>query len=65
LEAVTGRKVFYYSELRRLILAENIVKAFYDRAKAKDWAKWTQENPVLADLLFEAEKLWQATAMLG
>lgn len=61
LEAITGRKVFYVSEYRRLIVAENIVAAFRMREKAKNWVDWMKENKELAGLLHEAENLANAT----
>jgi len=57
LEAITGRRQFYYGELRRLIIADNIVKAFHSRAHATNWAEWTRDNPIMAELLAKAERL--------
>lgn len=57
IEAIIGRRQFYYGELRRMILAENIVNAYRTRAKSSNWPAWVQENPVMADILMEAEKL--------
>ena len=57
LEAITGRKQFYFGELRRLIAAENIVTAHKSRAHATDWAAWVRDNSVLASILMDAEKL--------
>ena len=57
IEAITGRKQFYFGELRRLIAAENIVTAYKSRAHAPDWAAWVRDNPLLAELLLDAEKL--------
>lgn len=56
LEAITGRRQFYYGELRRLILAENIVTAYQTRKRSENWAAWAENNPVMAKILAEAEK---------
>jgi hypothetical protein len=59
LEAVTGRKVLYYSELRHMIVAENIVTAYRNReASTSDpggWGKWAQDHPALEKILIDAE----------
>jgi hypothetical protein len=60
LEAVTGRRVLYYSEMRRLICAENIVAAFESRKRSTNWVEWTQSHPRLAEILAEAEILANA-----
>lgn len=57
IEAILGRRQFYYGELRRMITAENIFNGFRSRAQAKNWAAWVKDNPSLADLLNEAEQL--------
>ena len=56
-EAVTGRKVFYFGEIRRLIHAENIVNAFRSSKQSTNWAEWSKTNPQLAELLAEASQL--------
>lgn len=61
LEAITGRRQFYHGELRRLVIAENIVSAYRERAAAKNWSQWTQDNERLANLLFEAEQLGKSS----
>lgn len=43
-----------------MIHAENIVTAYRSRAQSKNWAEWVNSNPVLADMLAEAEKLCQS-----
>jgi len=58
LEAVTGRRVLYFGELRRLTYADNIYNAYFQRAQSNNWAEWTESNPVLATILAEAEKLY-------
>lgn len=57
LEAITGRRIFYFNELRCLMVAENIVLAYKMRERAENWAQWANENKQLAKLLTEAEKL--------
>ena len=57
LEAITGRRQFYFGELRGLIAAENIVTAYKSRAHATDWAAWVRDNPLLAELLIDAEMI--------
>ena len=60
LEAVTGRRQFYFGELRRLICAENIVTAYKDLTRAaNNWAAWAGSNPELAEILKEAMELCQ------
>lgn len=59
MEAITGRRVFYAGEYRRMIVAENIVIAFRERASTNNVVEWMRENRELADLLFEAEQLGQ------
>lgn len=55
--AVMGRNVLYYGEMRRMIVAENIVKSYQSRARAENWAAWVEENTAMANLLAEAENL--------
>jgi hypothetical protein len=55
LEAITGRRQFYFGELRRLVVAENIVNAYQSRAKSQSWAAWANENKVMSSLLNDAE----------
>ncbi len=35
----------------------NIVMAYQARARSDNWAAWVGENPILAELLAEAERL--------
>lgn len=60
LEAVTGRKIFYFHEYKRLIYAENVVLAFESRKHSTNWAEWLESNPGLATILQEAEQLHAA-----
>lgn len=60
IEAITGRKQFYFGELRRMIHAENIVTSYRSRAQSKNWAAWVRDNPVMSDILVDAEELCQS-----
>jgi len=42
-----------------MILAENITIAYRSRAQSSNWAEWVNSNPVMADMLAEAERLCQ------
>ena len=55
LEAITGRRQFYFYEYNRLIIAENIVNAYRSRAESQNWSEWARKNPELAHLLTSAE----------
>jgi hypothetical protein len=55
-KAILGRDSFYFGELRRLIFAENIYKAYHARISSDNWAAWAEKNPVMAKILFELEK---------
>jgi hypothetical protein len=57
IEAVTGRRQFYYGELRRMVHAENIVNAYNSRKQSENWAEWVHKYPQAAEMLAEAEKL--------
>ena len=59
IEAVLGRKTFYVRELRCLILAENIVHAYKIREASSNWAAYALDNPEMASILVEAQKLCQ------
>ena len=52
-EAVFGRPLFLH-EIREMIIAENTADAYKSRKASGDWAKWSIENPELADLLSKA-----------
>lgn len=56
IKAILGRDVFYYGELRRLILAENIRDAYRARAKSENWVTWSTSNPIMAKILVDIEK---------
>jgi len=55
-EAVYGRTPGA-GELRRMVVAENVIKAFEARQQAQDWAQWSKDNPELAALLAQAMRL--------
>jgi hypothetical protein len=38
-------------ELKRMVTAENIVRAYREREKAENWVAWAQANPELAKAL--------------
>lgn len=57
LKAIYGRDTFYYGELRRLIVAENVHYAYTMRKNSTEWDKLQAAQPELMNLLFEAEKL--------
>lgn len=57
LEAITGRRQFYFGELRQMIAAENIVTAYKSREHSKDWTEWTRNNPLLTEILVDVEKI--------
>ena len=38
-------------ELRRMSMAERVMKAYQERAKSDNWAAWAISNPDLAGLL--------------
>ena len=52
-EAVFGRPLFLH-EIREMIIAENTADAYKARKASGDWAKWSVENPELAELLSKA-----------
>ena len=55
-EAVMGRKVLYAHEMRRMIHAESIVRAYKERSTANA-ADWVKDNPGMAKLLREAQRM--------
>lgn len=58
-EAVMGRRQLGAGEIRRMLIAENIVTAYNARAKNENWAEWTERNKGLSRLLNESMKLAQ------
>jgi len=57
LEAMTGRRQFYFGEFRRMITAQNVATAYQVRKQSLNWDAFRTENPHLADLLKQAEVL--------
>ena len=49
-QAVIGSPVGA-GELKRMIAAENVISAYQERARNKNWATWAKENPNKAALL--------------
>ena len=52
-DAVMGRQLGA-GEMRRMTVAENIVKAYRSRAKADNWAEWANLYPDLNRILEDA-----------
>lgn len=44
-------------EIRRMIAADNVVKAYRSRAASDNWAQWAQKNPEMSRLLNAVIKL--------
>ncbi len=57
LEAMTGRRQFYFGEFRRMVTASNIDAAYKARKQSLNWNAWREDNPELARLLKEAEMI--------
>ena len=55
-EAVMGRKTLFAREMRRMIHAENLVKAYNERNRS-DAPTWVKDNPEMNKLLYEAQRL--------
>lgn len=58
-EAVMGRKTLSAGEMRRMIHAENIQRAYVKRNIA-DAAEWVKENPEMSELLRKAQLMVEA-----
>ena len=54
-QAVFGRTLGA-KEIRRMMIAENIVNAYRARAASENWAAWETDNPQVAALLNAAMK---------
>lgn len=54
--AVMGRPVLGANEMRRLELAENVLRAYQSREASTDWAAWARDNEGAATLLDRAIK---------
>ena len=57
LEAMTGRRQFYFGEFRRMVTASNIDVAYKARKAATSWDEWRKNSPELAKLLKVAEMI--------
>jgi len=55
-EAVTGRRTLYAYEMRRMIHAENVARAYNERNQGNA-AEWVKDNPEMNIILFEAQKM--------
>ena len=51
-----GRKTLFAGEMRRMIHAENLVKAYHERNRS-DAPTWVKDNPEMNKLLYEAQRL--------
>ena len=54
-QAVMGRPL-YTNELKDITCASMVCNAYKSRERSKDWAKWSGENPELAEVLDNAMK---------
>jgi len=43
-------------EIKEMIIAENVSDAYYSRKASGNWAKWSEENPALAEILSSVAK---------
>jgi len=43
-------------KLRRMIMAENVTKAYWAREASEDWVAWAKDNPEANSLLNQAMK---------
>ena len=57
-QAIYGRAMSFH-EIRMVDLADNVVRAYKERQRAENWAKWAEENPVLSRILSQAGRLVQ------
>ena len=57
-EAVMGRKTLFAGEMRQMIHAENVVRAYRERLDGNA-AEWVKDNPEMNKLLYEAQKLME------
>ena len=55
-QAVMGRALGA-GEIRRMTVAENIVKWYRERQASSNWASWATDNPDSSQVLLEAQKL--------
>ena len=57
-QAVFGRTLSF-QEIRVMDIADNVFRAYRERERSDNWAKWAQDNPDKARLLAQAGKLAQ------
>jgi hypothetical protein len=57
-EAVMGRRPSA-NEMRRMVLAENVITSYRDSKQASSLADWIKHNHDRFRLLKDAEELWQ------
>lgn len=55
--AVTGRATLSAGEIIRMNTCENIITAYEMRAKSTSWPQWVKDNPGLAAVLHDAERV--------
>lgn len=55
--AVLGRDTLSAGEIMRMNYCKNVEFAYHSRARADNWAQWAKDNPDLAHVLGEAERL--------
>jgi len=57
-QAILGRTLSA-REVRAMVLAENVMRAYRTRKAAQNWVEWAKQHPEDNALLNEAMKLWQ------
>lgn len=55
--AVMGRETLSAGEMMRMNYCENVASAYKSRTAASNWAQWSRDNPELAAVLLDAEKV--------
>lgn len=55
-QAVLGRPLGA-GEIRRMIAADNVIRAYKSRQNSDNWATWAIKNPMYAQTIAEAIKL--------
>lgn len=49
--AILGRETLGAGEVRRMLTAERVVRAYDERQRSPNWAVWSMEHPGEAELL--------------
>lgn len=57
-QSVYGRTLSFH-EIRMMDMADNIVRAYYERSRSDNWAEWAEKNHAKARLLNAAGLLAQ------